>query len=156
MDSRKAPFLFRLWYYIRVGFGEYLNFTLSILNTIILVYAFVVSNASDMPSFFASFRNFLILGILTVVPGAILLGWLHFKRIPAFKAEADLMVEANPYYYKFAPGWQTKVQLPWLKFMAKSYVALLTKNGALQEDERKALNELIGNLELLEQGGTLQ
>jgi len=121
-----------------------------------LLQVFIISSAPAVPSFFRIFRNFLILGILLVVPVAILLGWLHFKRIPAFRAEADLIVEANPYYYKLIPGWQTEVQLPWLKFMAKSYIAMLKKKGMLQGEEKKVLNELIGNLELLEQGGSLQ
>lgn len=156
MDSKKAPFLFRIWYYIRVGFGEYLNFSLSMLNTIILFHAFVISNMANIPSLLENLYFFLILGILTIIPFAILLGWLHFKRSPAFKAEADLIVEANPYYYKFAPGWQTKVQLPYLKFMTKSYIALLQSKGELQGEGIKVLNELLKNLELLEQGGTLQ
>jgi len=140
---------------MRTGFSYYLNFALSVLNTIILLHAFVLSRDTPLPAFFKQFYVFAVTGFLLIITYAVLMGWTHLKRMPAFKAEAELQVEANPYYYKYAPGWQRQVQLPWLKFLANSYWMLLEKKGLLYEEDKKTLKKLIGNLEILEKGGTV-
>ena len=140
---------------MRTGFSYYLNFALSVLNTVILFQAFVVSRQTPIPAFFKQFYVFAATGFLVLIPYAILMGYIHLKRMPAFKAEVDLQVEANPYYYKYAPGWQTQVQLPWMKFLANSYLRILEKKGVLFEEDQKILKKMIKNLDLLEAGGVV-
>ena len=155
MNEGKASLPFRLWYYMRTGFSFYLSFALSVFNTIILLQAFVLSRDTPIPAFFKQFYVLVVTGFLLIIPYAILMGWAHLKRMPAYKAEVDLMVESNPYFYKYAPGWQRQVVLPWMKFLANFYLRLQEKKDLLSEEDKKTLKELIGNLEILEKGGTV-
>jgi len=105
-------FLFRSWYYFRIGYGTYLTFLLGFATTIVTVYYLAINNIPALKSMFPSFLLFSILAIAIGVPLSILAGYTHFKRSRAYSAEVDIGVEANPYYYKVTPGKEREISLP--------------------------------------------
>ena len=105
-------FLFRCWYYLRIGYGTYLTFLLGFATTIVTVYYLAINNIPALKSVFPSFLLFAITAIAIGVPLSVLAGYTHFKRSRAYSAEVDIGVEANPYYYKVTPGKEREISLP--------------------------------------------
>jgi hypothetical protein len=104
---------FRAWYYFRIGYGTYLTFLLGFVTTIVTVYYLAINNIPALKVVFTSFTVFGIISIATGVPICIVAGYVHFKRSLAYSSEADIAVEANPYYYKVLPGKEAEVSIPW-------------------------------------------
>jgi len=149
----KAGFIYRAFYYLRVGYSLYLSFPLTLINTLVLIYYFAVKG-SDLPGWLGQHKFLIFSGlvVLVVLPLAIFLGWVHFKRLPVFAAEADLYVEANPYYYKLPPGLNREVVAPaWLAF-ARANKRLLEEEGLLTEEDEKIINDILEKAEKLRLG----
>ena len=148
----KSRLPFRSWYYFRTGYATYLAFALAAINMMVVVYYLAIKS---VPSLETLFPNFTIwaLSIITIgVPLAILLGWLHVKRSPAYRSEMDIMVEANPYYYKLPPGFWKEVFAPLYLELLRLNLKVLNKEQ-LTEEEQKQIKELQEKLEVLIRGG---
>ena len=104
---------FRAWYYFRMGYGTYLTFLLGFVTTIVTVYYLAINNIPALKAVFTSFIVFAIISIATGVPICIMAGYVHFKRSLAYSSEQDIVVEANPYYYKVTPGKEREISIPW-------------------------------------------
>jgi len=148
-----ANALFRAWYYFRVGYATYLTFLIAGANLLVTVYYLAVRNIPGLQFLFESFTVFAFAVIFIGVPLAVFIGWLHLKRSPAWRAELDIGVEANPYNYRLPPGY-------WMEVFAPLYLELLTltsrlaeREGALTEEERVKTSELRKRLETLVAGG---
>lgn len=150
---KKLNFLFRVWFYFRMGYGTYLTFILGIGSTLVTVYYLAINNIQFLQSVFPAFWIFSVISLVVGIPSAIILGWFHVKGSGIFMSEQDINVEANPYNYKVPPGfWQeafTPVYLELLKGMAK----MLDKQGLLNAEEQEQIKQLENKLETLIQGG---
>lgn len=152
----KAGFIYRAFYYFRVGYSLYLSFPLTFINTLVLIYHFTVKGSVLLGRL--EQHKFLIfsgLAVLVVLPLAIFLGWVHFKRLPVYVAEMDLDVEANPYYYKLTPGLNREITaLAWLSFTRASK-RLLEEEGLLTEEDEKIIKDILEKAEKLRFGGSV-
>ena len=104
--------LFRSWYYLRIGYSTYLTFLLGFATTVVTVYYLAINSIPALKSLFTSFTLFTVFAALIGVPLAILAGYVHFKRSSAYSSEVDIVVEANPYYFKITPGKEREIQIP--------------------------------------------
>ena len=149
MKKRTA---FRGWFYFRMGWSTYFAFIFAAINTMVTTYYLAIK---DIPALRAIFPSFAIYaGIITAIgiPLLVGIGYFHYKKSPAFTAEADIGVEANPYYYKLAPGYNIEVLFP----LYRSLTNLLLKmanNQKLTEEELKEINELQTKIDILIKGG---
>ena len=123
--------LFRSWYYFRIGYGTYLTFLLGFVSTIVTVYYLAINNIPFLKLMFPNFWLFSILAIASGVPLAVLSGYVHFKRSQAFSAEADITVEANPYYFKVTPGKEKELNVPLTIANIDLFLAMAKKLGVL-------------------------
>jgi hypothetical protein len=150
---KKTNFIFRVWFYFRMGYGTYLTFILGIGSTLVTVYYLAINNITFLQSVFPAFWIFSVISLVVGIPAAVILGWYHVKGSGIFMSEQDITVEANPYNYKVPPGfWQeafTPVYLELLKGMAK----MLDKQGLLNAEEQEQIKQLENKLETLIQGG---
>jgi hypothetical protein len=150
---KKSNFLFRVWFYFRMGYGTYLTFILGIGSTLVTVYYLAINNIQFLKSVFPVFWIFSVISLIVGIPSAVILGWYHVKGSGIFMSEQDITVEANPYNYKIPPGfWQeafTPVYLELLKGMAK----MLDKQGLLTAEEQEQIKKLENKLDILIQGG---
>ena len=102
------------------------------------------------------FLAFSAVGLGVILPIAAFLGWLHLKRLPGYAAEADLIVESNPYYYKLAPGIQRKViAVSWHAFSLANK-CLLENEGLLTDEEKLLVDQIIEQSQLLQQGKSVK
>ena len=134
-------FLFRSWYYFRIGYGTYLTFLLGFATTIVTVYYLAINN---IPALKSVFPSFLLFGLLTIgvgVPLSVLAGYVHFQRSRAYSSEVDIGVEANPYYYKVTPGKEREISLPLSIASIDMGLAMARKLGVLTPEAESAYLE---------------
>jgi hypothetical protein len=144
---------YRAWYYFRMGYSTYLTFLLGYVSTLITVYYLAVKNMPPLLDLFPHFAEFAIIATVVGVPLAVLIGWVHLKRSRAFSSEADIGVEANPYYYKWPPGYWMEVIGPVYLEMLAELKRLLEANKLLAADEKSRIEDLERKLKTLNEGG---
>ena len=93
--KEKLPF--RAWFYFRQGYGLYFAFLLAGINTLTLTYFLAIENYPLLNAVFPSFTHYVIILVGIGVPVLITVGYLHYKRSPAYRSEAGIMQETNPY-----------------------------------------------------------
>jgi hypothetical protein len=146
-------FVTRSWYYFRMGYSTYLTFLLGYLSTFVTVYYLAIRDMPMLLSIFPHFLTFVLFGTIVGVPLSVLIGWLHLKRTPAYTAEVDIGVEANPYNYKLPPGfWREALAPTFLELLMQNRRILATNKMLSSEDEQK-ISELERKLMTLISGG---
>jgi hypothetical protein len=148
----RASLPFRAWFYFRMGYSVYLSFIMAVVNVMVTVYYLAIQNISGLRDVFPDFSVWAITVIIIGTPLAVLIGWLHLKRSPAYRSEMDVAVESNPYYYKLPPGYWKDALVPVMLETMKLNIKLLNKE-TLTENEMKDLKELQKKLEILIEGG---
>jgi len=145
--------LFRSWYYFRIGYTTYLTFLVSVGMFSSTVYYLAIENIPFLKLAFPHFVTFAMTIVLLGVPLAILVGWMHLKRSPAWKSELDISVEANPYNYFLPPGYVKEVFAPLYLEILRDLTKLLEKEQMLSETEKQRVQEIGKKLEILISGG---
>lgn len=146
-------FVGRLWFYFRMGYSTYLTFLLGVANTLVVVYYLLIQNVPSLQVVFPHFAFFVVISVIVGVPLSVGVGWLHLKRTPAYLSEIDIGVEANPYYYKLAPGHQMEVFAPINLELLRQVRKIMKSQNLLSDEEEKRLAELEGKMETLLRGG---
>ena len=93
----KTPLPFRSWFYFRQGWSLYFAFIFAAINTLVVTYFLAIENYPMLKEIFPTFETYLIMVVTIGIPLLITVGYLHFKRSPAFRAEANIMLESNPF-----------------------------------------------------------
>ena len=93
--KEKLPF--RAWFYFRQGYGLYFAFILAGINTLTLTYFLAIENYPLLKEVFPTFVHYVIILVAIGVPALITVGYLHYKRSPAYRSEAGITQETNPY-----------------------------------------------------------
>ena len=91
----KLPF--RAWFYFRQGYGLYFAFLFAGINTLTLTYFLAIENYPLLKDVFPSFVHYVIILVGIGVPVLVTVGYLHFKRSPAYRSEAGIGYSTNPY-----------------------------------------------------------
>lgn len=74
-----SNFVFRMWFYFRMGYGTYLTFLLGFLTTLITVYYLAINNSPILLDIFPRFWLFAAIATVIGIPIGVLLGWFHMK-----------------------------------------------------------------------------
>lgn len=143
---------FRGWFYFRMGWSTYFAFIFAAINTLVTTYYLAIKDVPALKVIFPSFLNYA--GIITLIgiPLLVGIGYFHYKKSPAFTAEADIATEANPYYYKLAPGYTMEVVFPLYRTLT-SMLLKIASNQKLTEAELKEITELQNKIDILVKGG---
>ena len=141
--SLKKSIPFRFWYYFRQGWTTYFAFVFAAINTLTVTYYLAIDNYPILKDIFPTFGHYV--GIITVVgiPLLVVIGYVHFKRSPAYKSEADVGIEANPHTRRMLINSETMLGL------TLELLSLMTKisNGQkLSEDEQKSISKIQDDL----------
>ena len=93
---KKNP-LFRAWFYFRMGWSTYFAFIFAAINTLTVTFYLAIENYPALKSIFPTFEIYVIITVLIGIPLLVAIGYAHYKRTKARKAEVDILVETNPY-----------------------------------------------------------
>lgn len=150
MTQKKTAF--RNFFYFRIGYATYLAMFIGIVNILTTSYFLAIQQIPGILNVFPTFESYIIFAIIVGIPTIVFVGWLHFKRVGTFSAEAAIYAQAHPYNYKLFPGYHEKVYGP-------AYLAILKlnikkiKGEKLTEEEILHVKKLEDQLETLIQGG---
>jgi len=89
--------LFRSWFYFRMGWSTYFAFIFAAINTLTVTFYLAIENYPSLKAIFPSFEIYVLLIVSIGIPILISVGYVHYKRSKARKAEVDILVETNPY-----------------------------------------------------------
>ena len=117
-----------------------------------VTYFLAVENYPVLDILFPSFLHYVSTAVVIGVPMLVLVGYIHYKRSAAFSAEADINVEAYPYWYKLPPGWNKEVVFP-LYLQMINLMIKISKNEKLSTDETKEMSDIQKSLSTLIEGG---
>lgn len=143
----------RAWFYFRIGYSTYLTFLLGYVSTLITVYYLAIKNIPQLLTLFPRFDLFSVLATAIGLPVSVGLGWIHYKRSPAFTSEIDIQVEANPYYFKLPPGYNLEVFGPMYLEMLSLLRKLSATQNVLNDQDKKRIDDLERKLDVLNKGG---
>ena len=122
------------------------------INVLTVTYFLAIDNYPVLQSIFPTFGHYIIIVVSIGIPMLVLIGYFHYKRSQAFSAEADINIEANPYWYKIPPGWNKEVVFP-LYLNMINLMLKMSKNEKLTPDEMKNISDLQKSLSSLINGG---
>ena len=147
-------FLFRLWFYYRQGWGTYFSPIAAAVNTLIITYYLAIDNSEILREAFPSFALFAFILIAVGLPLLVGMGYVHFKKSPAFASEMDVNIEANPYVYKLMPGWMKHTQFPLYLLMVNMMIKM-SKNEKMSDEDMQMMSEIQKDLKHLIDGGSM-
>jgi len=148
----KAKLGFRTWYYFKTGWSMYFAFIFAAINTLVVTYYLAIEKVPVLVQFFPSFIHYLLITFLIGIPILVTIGYLHYKKVPAYSTEVDIATESHPYYYKLPPGFQPVVLFPMYLSMLQMLVKL-SQNEKITEEDQKQIKEIETNLIKLIDGG---
>ena len=88
---------FRSWFYFRMGWSTYFAFVFAAVNTLTVTYFLAIENYPVLKEVFPTFIIYIIIIAGLGIPILTLVGYIHFKRTPSYRAEATVMYETNPW-----------------------------------------------------------
>ena len=143
---------FRAWFYFRQGWTAYFAFIMAAINVLTVTYFLAIENYPVLQAIFPTFGHYILIVICVGVPLLATVGYFHYKRSPAYAAEAEINIEANPYWYKIPPGWNKEVVFP-LYLNMINLMLKISKNEKLTPDEIEKMSDLQKSLSGLIDGG---
>ena len=88
---------FRSWYYFRMGWSTYFAFVFAAVNTLTVTYFLAIENYPILKEVFPTFAIYIIILAGIGIPLLTFVGYVHFKRTPAYRSETAINYESNPY-----------------------------------------------------------
>jgi len=137
MPESKTPF-FRAWYYFRNGWSLYFAFIFAAINTLVVTYYLAIDKIPFLLDFFPSFGHYVAVTVLLGVPILVIIGFVHFKRSPAYRSEATIGFEVNPYMRRTLINSEINLEL---NLMILNLLSKLSNNEKLNEDELNKIQE---------------
>jgi len=131
---------FRGWYYFRQGWSMYFAFIFAAVNTLTVTYYLAIERVPILVGIFPSFIHYVVIVGSLAIPILVFVGWLHFKRSAAFRAEANVVMEANPFQRRVFVNSELllKLNLKLIQFLSKSI-----DNTKLSDDEKKEFEIIV-------------
>ena len=137
MPESKSPF-FRAWYYFRNGWSLYFAFIFAAINTLVVTYYLAIDKIPFLLDFFPSFGHYVAVAVFIGIPFLIIIGYVHFKRSPAYRSEATIGFEVNPYMRRNLINSEINLEL---NLMILNLLSKLSNNEKLNEDELNKIQE---------------
>ena len=138
--------LFRLWFYFRNGWSMYFAFIFAAINTLTVTYFLAIERAPALQLIFPSFFQYVGIVSLIGVPLLIGIGYVHFKKSKARKAEVDIAYETSPYQRRFIVNTEIILHL---NLRLTEMLMKLTHSEKLTENEIKKIQAYKEDIENL-------
>ena len=137
MPESKTP-LFRAWFYFRSGWSLYFAFIFAAINTLTVTYYLAIDKIPLLLGLFPTFVHYIAWTVFVGIPILILIGFIHFKRSPAFRSDATIGFEANPFVRRNLINSEITLEL---NFMMLDILSGLSINEKLTEDQLNKIQE---------------
>ena len=128
--------LFRAWFYFRNGWSMYFAFIFAAINTLTVTYFLAIERVPALQVIFPSFFQYVAIVSLIGVPMLIGIGYAHYKRTKARKAEVDIGFETSTYQRRFIVNTEIILHL---NLRLTEMLMKLTHGEKLTENEIKKI-----------------
>ena len=102
---------FRGWFYFRMGWSTYFAFIFAAINTLTVTFYLAIEKYPLLEFIFPTFIHYVVIICSIGAPALIMIGYVHFKRTAARRAEMDVSYETNPYVARTLVNTQIIVSL---------------------------------------------
>jgi hypothetical protein len=134
---------FRAWFYFRMGWSTYFAFILAAINVMVTTYYLAIKDVPTLKIIFPSFLSYVGILLAIGIPLLTVVGYVHFKRTSAFKAEADIGFEVNPHFRRMLINTE-KILHQHLKI--SKMLVKISKNEKLTEEDLKEIDDMQNEL----------
>jgi hypothetical protein len=131
MPESKSPF-FRAWFYFRNGWSMYFAFIFAAINTLTVTYYLAIDEIPFLLTIFPTFLHYVGISVLVGLPCLVIIGYIHFKKSPAYRSEATIGFEVNPFVRRSLINSEINLEL---NMMILNILSKLSDNEKLNEDE---------------------
>ena len=134
---------FRGWFYFRTGWATYFAFIVAAVNALTVTFFLAIEKYPSLSVIFPTFFHYIVIVAGIGIPILVIVGYVHFKKSNAFRAEADVLIETNPHIRRILQN--TEVLLPsYLKLT--EIIVKLSENKKLTDEELKEVSKLQNQL----------
>ena len=130
---------FRFWFYFRAGWSSYFAFIFAAINTLVVTYYLAIERYPSLVSLFPNFIQYVIIIVSIGIPLLIFVGYAHWKRTPAYRSEADITMESNPYVARMLVNSEILLQL---NLKLTELIIKQSKNEKASDDELAEITKL--------------
>ena len=130
---------FRFWFYFRSGWSSYFAFIFAAINTLVVTYYLAIERYPSLESIFPNFIQYVVIIVSVGIPLLILVGYAHWKRTPAYRSEADIWMESNPYQERMLVNYEILLQL---NLKLTELIIKQSKNEKASDDELAEITKL--------------
>ena len=131
---------FRGWFYFRQGWANYFTFIMAATNTLTVTYFLAIERYPPLVAIFPSFIQYVLIISSIGIPLLVIVGYVHWKRSAARKAEVDIFYETNPYIVRVLVNTEMMVQM---NLKLNERLLKLQAGKKLSEEESKELSKLL-------------
>tara|TARA_Y100001949_G_C15919376_1_gene300484 strand:- start:112 stop:612 length:501 start_codon:yes stop_codon:yes gene_type:complete len=139
-----SDLIFRAWYYFRNGWSLYFAFIFAAINTLTVTYFLAIDNYPFLQAIFPTFPHYVVILSAIAIPLLVVIGYVHWKRSGARKAEIDINYEVDPYRARTLVNSELilKINLNLIQLTTK-----LASNEKLSSDDMEKIKTLQNELE---------
>jgi len=106
------------------------------INTLTVTYYLAIEKYPILSEIFPSFVHYVVYAVMIGIPLLTFAGYIHFKKLATYKAEADISMEINPYNRRLLIN--TEIMLPLFLKMSE----MLTKISSNEKFSEKDTEEI--------------
>ena len=131
--------VFRFWFYFRSGWSSYFAFIMAAINTLTVTYFLAIERYPLLEAVFPTFIQYIVIVSIIGIPLLVFVGYAHWKKTPAYRSEADIWMESNPYQARMLVNTEIlfKLNLNLTEMIIKQ-----SKNEKMSEAELDEISKL--------------
>ena len=131
--------VWRGWWYFRQGWSNYFTFLMAAVNTLTITYFLAIERYPALVAIFPNFIQYVLIVALIGIPLLVLVGYAHWKKTSARRAEVDIFYEVNPYVIRQLVNTEMVVQM---NLTLNQHILKLSQGQKLSDEEINDLSQL--------------
>ena len=131
--------VWRGWWYFRQGWSNYFTFLMAAVNTLTITYFLAIERYPALVAIFPNFIQYVLIVALIGIPLLVLVGYAHWKKTSARRAEVDIFYEVNPYVIRQLVNTEMVVQM---NLTLNQHILKLQQGKKLSDEEINDLSQL--------------
>jgi len=117
----------------------YFAFIFAAINTLTVTYFLAIENYPELKAVFPSFEIYLLTMLAIGVPLLTMIGYTHYKRSPAYRSEAGITQETNPYARRNLINSEMNLQI---NLEVLKIIIELSRNGKIEKTQMDKILKL--------------
>lgn len=94
-----------------MGYASYFAFIFAAVNTLTVTYYLAVERYPTLGAIFPNFVQYVVIVAAIGIPLLILVGYSHFKKTQAYRSEAEISMESDPFRRRMVINTEILVNL---------------------------------------------